>query len=55
MDEFPAVKWFSGSDQSMGGPFPVTCFRVDRSNLGGSWKDWIAWYKLLKLVEFFPP
>lgn len=53
-DNFPALKWFSPTDQSQGLPFPITCNRVDRHVAGGSWSDWAGWFKLLKLVDVWP-
>jgi len=54
MTNLPAVKWFSSSDQSQGGPFPIECVRVDKPVFGGSYSEWAAWYKLLKLVQAWP-
>jgi hypothetical protein len=54
MDAFPAVKFFSSTDQTTDLPTPITCVRVDKHVNGGSWRDWASWYKLLKLIEEIP-
>jgi hypothetical protein len=53
-DAFPAIKWFSPADVSSSVP-PVTCYRVSKHVDGFSWSDWASWFKLLKLLERFPP
>ena len=53
MDEFPAIKWFSSSDVSGAFP-PITCTRVDKQVVGGSWSDWASWAKLLKIIDRWP-
>lgn len=54
MDGFPAIKFFSPTDQSQGGPFPVTCTRIDKPVHGVSWSDWGAWFKLAKYLDTWP-
>jgi hypothetical protein len=54
MDSFPAVKFFSPTDQTQLFPTPITCFRVDKRVQGYSWRDWASWYKLLKLIDEWP-
>jgi hypothetical protein len=51
---FPAIKWFSSSDQSGDFPTPIRCYRVDKQVNGFSYSDWASWYKLLKFVDGFP-
>jgi hypothetical protein len=54
MQDFPAIKYFSATDQTATFPTPVTCYRVDKHVDGFSWSDWASWYKLLKFVDGFP-
>jgi hypothetical protein len=54
MVAFPAIKFFSATDQTSSFPTPIQCVRVDKHVNGGSWRDWASWYKLLKLVEEIP-
>jgi hypothetical protein len=54
MDAFPAIKFFSSSDQSQTFPTPITCTRVDKPVTGQSWSTWSAWFKLLKYLDDFP-
>lgn len=53
MDGAPLVKWFSPTDQSQGGPFGVTCVRIDKP-VNVSWRTWLSWGKLLQLLEGTP-
>lgn len=53
-DAFPAIKWFSETDQSSTVP-PVTCYRVSKQVNGFSFSDWASWAKLGRLLEQFPP
>jgi hypothetical protein len=53
MDSFPAIKFFSATDQSQGGPFPVTCVRVDK-HIASGWREWASWFKLAQLLERWP-
>lgn len=50
MQAFPAIKWFSASDQSRLLPTPVQCVRVDKP-VGGSWRSWANWVKIGQLLE----
>lgn len=54
MDAFPAVKYFSASDESQTFPTPITCYRVDKQVAGISWREWASWAKLLKFVDEWP-
>lgn len=50
----PAIKWFSATDQTRTFPEPIKCVRVDKAVHGFSYKEWAAWYKLLKFVDGVP-
>jgi len=54
MEAFPAIKFFSASDQTQEFPTPITCTRVDKHVNGFSYRDWASWYKLLRFVDGFP-
>lgn len=53
-DGFPALKWFSPTDQTATLPTPITCYRVDKEVAGFSYSDWASWAKLTKLLSRFP-
>lgn len=54
MQDFPAIKFFSSTDQTSTFPTPIQCFRVDKAVHGFSFRDWADWYKLLKFLDGFP-
>lgn len=54
MDSFPAIKFFSATDQSQVLPTPITCVRVDKHVSGQSWNTWAGWFKLLRYLDDFP-
>ena len=54
MESFPAIKWFSSSDQSQTFPTPITCVRVDKHVSGASWREWASWLKLTRYLSDFP-
>jgi hypothetical protein len=50
MQAFPAIKWFSGTDQSRTFPTPVQCIRVDKP-VNAGWRTWANWAKVMQLLE----
>jgi hypothetical protein len=54
MDAFPAIKFFSATDQSQSFPTPITCTRVDKPVNGVSWRDWASWFKLARYLNQLP-
>jgi hypothetical protein len=54
MQAFPAIKFFSSTDQSQSLPTPIECVRVDKHISGASWREWAGWFKLLKYLDEFP-
>lgn len=53
MDAFPAIKWFSPSDQTASVP-AITCVRVDQHVSGVSIREWLGWSKISQLLERWP-
>jgi hypothetical protein len=53
MDAFPAIKFFSATDQSQTFPTPITCVRVEKP-VGTDWRTWAGWFKLLRYLDAFP-
>jgi hypothetical protein len=53
MEAFPAVKFFSATDQSQDFPTPIRCVRVEKP-VGTSWSVWAGWFKLARYLESFP-
>jgi len=53
MEAFPAIKFFSSTDQSTTFPTPISCVRVDKP-VGTSWKVWSDWFKLAQFLEGIP-
>lgn len=53
MEAFPAIKFFSETDQSQDFPTPITCVRVDKP-VHTDWKTWAGWFKLARFLEGFP-
>lgn len=54
MDDFPAIKFFSNSDQSTTLPTPISCFRVDKHVAGVDYRTFFSWNKLAQYLEDFP-
>jgi hypothetical protein len=54
MDTFPAIKFFSATDQSQTLPTPITCVRVDKHVAGADWKTWAGWFKLIRFLDAWP-
>jgi hypothetical protein len=54
LDTFPAIKFFSPTDQSQRLPTPITCVRVDKHITGASWREWASWFKLARILQSFP-
>lgn len=50
MQDFPAIKFFSSSDQSASFPTPIQCVRVDKP-VNSSWRSWRDWAKIMELLE----
>lgn len=53
LETFPALKYFSATDQSQRLPVPISCVRVDKP-VGTDWKTWAGWFKLLRYLGEFP-
>ena len=53
MEAFPAIKFFSATDQSQELPTPIACVRVDKP-VGTSWRTWAGWFKLARFLEAPP-
>jgi hypothetical protein len=51
MDAFPAVKFFSATDQTQVFPTPITCYRVDKAVAGANAREWAGWFKLLRYLD----
>jgi hypothetical protein len=54
MEDFPAIKFFSATDQSATFPTPISCVRVSKPVHGFSYRVWADWYKLLRFIEDLP-
>lgn len=54
MEAFPAITFFSATDQSQELPTPISCVRVDKHVAGISWSTWAGWFKLLRYLDSFP-
>lgn len=53
MTAFPAIKFFSSTDQSQTFPTPIVCVRVDKP-VGTSWRTWAGWFKLVRFLDGLP-
>jgi len=53
MEAFPAIKFFSETDQSTTFPTPISCVRVEKP-VGTDLKTWAGWFKLARFLQGLP-